>query len=283
MGKLTDAMIQAIEKDGLVADGGGIFLRRRAGNFLWMKKWVREGKVTWASLGSYPGTSIEEAREKGAGMDLLMAQDEDPFAAIRSTQVVPKVLNPADIAWIRPQMMTIHHFTDRFAVPFHFVLKLIQQQKIFAVKVVNSWLITCESAWAWYNSLPRVQPEELKVDFDKLTDDDMAVLTQMAERLWDQDQKPTQRLINWGVLMDQDASALATKFLSAAANGITVEVKEVEVSRTIGGRRVIEGETERPAIAVPKPTTPARKIKAAKALQPKAKESRQPRKTARSR
>lgn len=87
---LTDTEIKkakSAEKDYKLFDGGGLFLLIKAsGGKLWRLKYIYEGKEKLLSLGTYPETSLLEAREKRDTSKKEIAKGIDPSAERKETK-----------------------------------------------------------------------------------------------------------------------------------------------------------------------------------------------------
>lgn len=81
MGKLTTKGINNIKASGKYFDGGGLYLMVTAnGSKLWRGKYRFAGKEKTASYGTYPETSLKEARDKHAAYRAKLSQGIDPQA-----------------------------------------------------------------------------------------------------------------------------------------------------------------------------------------------------------
>ena len=95
--KLNDATIQSLkpkDKEYSVADGGSLSLRVMPnGSKLWRYRFRYDGKQQMMSLGSYPTTSLKEARIKRDAQKKLQEDNNNP-SHIRQTE---KIQNKLDI------------------------------------------------------------------------------------------------------------------------------------------------------------------------------------------
>ncbi len=217
MGKLTDELIARITNDGLYNDGNRLYLRKRGAKLTWFGKWVRNGKQTSLSYGPYPQVSIEDARAKAAGNRVMMDRlDKRPH--VKS----PIPLRDVDVEqWLSPRLLDMHAFACLFGLAGPgTVLQLVKLGKVAAVYVGRDLLIESESAWRWFHSLPKVQPDDVRIDLSELTPADIAALTELAnDAMSDTPASPTQRLKACDVLDERPVVALAARHLDSFVGG----------------------------------------------------------------
>lgn len=88
--KLTDAAIRKAkpgDKPRRLADGGGLYLEvAPAGGKWWRYKYRFDGKEKRLSLGTYPDTSLAEARERHAAARKQLAAGIDPSASRKAAK-----------------------------------------------------------------------------------------------------------------------------------------------------------------------------------------------------
>lgn len=88
MGKLTETgiqkMIEADERFDMRGDGGGLYLsyRKQFAHPLWTFRFRQHGEQHKLSIGSYPATSLDEARQLAASYQKLIASDESVITAV---------------------------------------------------------------------------------------------------------------------------------------------------------------------------------------------------------
>lgn len=95
---LTDAKVRAArgsEKERLLSDGSGLFLRVRATGKDWLFIYSMEGKRRKQGLGSYPEVTLERAREKASLSRSAVADGKD---AINATAQAKKAQKAAEAA-----------------------------------------------------------------------------------------------------------------------------------------------------------------------------------------
>lgn len=88
MGQLSDLQIKSAQprdKEYLLADGDGLYLRIRPTSKAWLYRYKRAGKEVKLSLGAYPAVTLAVAREKARaqiakradGIDLKQARRDE--------------------------------------------------------------------------------------------------------------------------------------------------------------------------------------------------------------
>jgi len=86
---LTDTKIKKLKKPGKFYDGGGLYLQvMKSGSKLWRLRYRSPltGKETTMALGSYPATSLKQARQKREEALHLIEQGNDPIAKKEEAQ-----------------------------------------------------------------------------------------------------------------------------------------------------------------------------------------------------
>lgn len=86
MSQLNELAIKAArssEKEYLLADGGGLFLRVRPSGKAWIYRYKQAGRQTKLSLGPYPAVSLATARTKAREEAAKRANGIDPMEARR--------------------------------------------------------------------------------------------------------------------------------------------------------------------------------------------------------
>jgi integrase len=80
LNKLTTRGVEAIRKDGVYADGGGLYVRVRgtAKHFLFI--YTRDGRRREMGLGAPPAVGLKKARERAQAARDLLADGLDPIA-----------------------------------------------------------------------------------------------------------------------------------------------------------------------------------------------------------
>lgn len=82
--KLNDKAVYSAkptEKDYKMADGGGLYLLVKvSGSKLWRMKYRFAGKEKLLSFGSYPVTTLKDARDFALQAKKMLLQDIDPMA-----------------------------------------------------------------------------------------------------------------------------------------------------------------------------------------------------------
>jgi integrase len=82
--KLTQLQVDKQKTPGLYGDGAGLSLKvTTGGSKSWIYRYMLVGKAHWMGLGSYPDTSLAEARDKAAELRKLTRQNVDPLAERR--------------------------------------------------------------------------------------------------------------------------------------------------------------------------------------------------------
>lgn len=77
--KLTDAAIRRLpETNKRYSDGGGLFLQVKDGTKRWIFRVYSNGKETMTSFGTYPDTSLSEARQRAADARKLKREGINP-------------------------------------------------------------------------------------------------------------------------------------------------------------------------------------------------------------
>lgn len=83
MGKLTSKAVQKLAKEGkkgMTGDGQGLYLQITAGGSVsWIYRFKLQGKQRYMGLGSFPETSLAEARERATDNRKLVKSGIDPI------------------------------------------------------------------------------------------------------------------------------------------------------------------------------------------------------------
>ena len=83
--KLSPRLVRTIEKPGLHADGGGLYLRvKPTGAKTWVFRWQRNGRRRDMGLGSLHTVGLAEAREKAALHQRWVRKGLDPIEMVRT-------------------------------------------------------------------------------------------------------------------------------------------------------------------------------------------------------
>ncbi len=88
MGKLTDRTIKAITRNGRHGDGAGLALFVRGGSRLWVFRWMAAGKTHEMGLGTYPETTLAEARDAALAARRVVKSGGDPLADRKASKAV---------------------------------------------------------------------------------------------------------------------------------------------------------------------------------------------------
>jgi Arm DNA-binding domain len=84
LNKLTQIQIKAASPDGVLSDGGGLYLRKGAFVFRYTSRLT--GKETDLSLGSARSVSLKAARERAATYREMVGLGQDPRSQIAAQQ-----------------------------------------------------------------------------------------------------------------------------------------------------------------------------------------------------
>lgn len=81
------AATEDVGKVILLGDGGGLTLQiSKTGSASWLHRYMRDGRPTAVGLGSYPETSLHEARKLAQENRRLLIEGEDPLATKRAQE-----------------------------------------------------------------------------------------------------------------------------------------------------------------------------------------------------
>jgi hypothetical protein len=89
MGQLNELQIKAAQprdKEYLLADGDGLYVRVRPSGKVWLYRYKQAGKPVKLSFGSYPAVSLAAARKKARAEAEKRASGIDPQKAHRETE-----------------------------------------------------------------------------------------------------------------------------------------------------------------------------------------------------
>jgi hypothetical protein len=80
LNRLTARKVATAIKPGLIADGGGLWLRvGRSGSKSWAFRYMLNGKAREMGLGGLAKVGLADARKKAAPLRLLLADKVDPL------------------------------------------------------------------------------------------------------------------------------------------------------------------------------------------------------------
>ena len=103
---LSDRSIKRIN-EGMTADGGGLYVRRRGDNRVFVFKYSHQNKRKEMGLGSYPSVSLAKARSKAAQARERLGDGLDPKLVL----IEPVVSESADIP---EAVITFRQAMDRY-------------------------------------------------------------------------------------------------------------------------------------------------------------------------
>jgi integrase len=90
--KLTDRKIRELKRPGFLSDGGNLYLDAWGlPNKNWVLRYARHGKTHDHGLGSYPQTSLAEARERRDEALRKLRNGTDPIEERRAERLAPKL------------------------------------------------------------------------------------------------------------------------------------------------------------------------------------------------
>lgn len=100
-------MVDGLKRDGVYADGSGLYLRVRGNARYWIFIYHLQGKRREMSLGALPGVTLARAREKAQGAREVLARGSDPLKERNVTVLaIPSFGDVAD-EWIKDRASTV--------------------------------------------------------------------------------------------------------------------------------------------------------------------------------
>ena len=104
---LSARKVDGLKRDGVYADGSGLYLRVRGNARYWIFIYHLQGKRREMSLGALPGVTLARGREKAQGAREVLARGSDPLRERDVTVLaIPSFGNVAD-DWIKDRASTV--------------------------------------------------------------------------------------------------------------------------------------------------------------------------------
>jgi integrase len=97
--RLSAVKVEKLRRQGLHADGGGLYLRITGGSRTWIYRYKTAGKLRDMGLGPTHTLSLREARETAAEQRKLRLQGVDPIERRRATRAAQRVADATAITF----------------------------------------------------------------------------------------------------------------------------------------------------------------------------------------